>query len=287
MDNSIKIKIWLLNQLNGDEKGDKWGHRWRGTQKIRYEETIEFVKKNIDVNKKYDILDIGCSHGDFTKVIVETFKNSNIFATDISENAIKSAKKYVGKGDYEISELPNLPFRGKKFDLIFAIEVLYYLEEKDRLKSFENIYNKLNKGGYFVFSSVIDDGGGRYFDENDAIEKIKKYFKILDIGYVRTKGAVKFEQFFMRFILYYNILQNIDVYKSKKYSNGLKSIIVKLLSNKIVNLFIKILIYPFYKVSELIISSKTIMKIIKNMTIICCEKKVRGNILIIGRKISD
>jgi len=281
-----KVKNWILNQLNGDERGDKWGHRWRGTQKIRYEETIEFVNKNIDTDKKYDMLDIGCSHGDFTKIIADTFTNSNIFATDISEVAIKSAKKYVCKGDYEVSELPNLPFKDKKIDVIFAIEVLYYLNEKDRLKSFENIYNKLNRGGYFVFSSVIDDGS-RYFKKDDAIDKIKKHFEIVDIGYVHAKGAVKFEQFFMRFISYYNILNNIDEYKSKKYSSNLKSMVVKLLSNKMINLSLKILIYPFYKISEIIISSKTIMKIIRDISIACCEEKVRGNILIVGRKIGD
>ena len=137
-----------------------------------------------------------------------------------------------------------------------------------------------------MFSSVIDDGS-RYFKKDDAIYKIKKHFEVIDICYVHVKGAVKFEQFFMRFILYYNILNNIDEYKSKNYSNDLKSKIVKLLSSKMINLSLKILIYPFYKINEIIISSKTIMNIIKDISIACCEEKVRGNILIIGRKIGD
>ena len=280
MTNKKWDKNWILMQLEGDEKsGDRWGHRWRATQKLRYEETINFIKSKIDVYKNYDILDIGCSHGDFTKIIAETFINSNIFASDIAEIAIKMAKRYVGKGNYEVCELPDLPFKGKKFDIIFAIEVLYYLDEKDRYKSIENIYKKLKDGGYFIFSSVIDDGS-RYFSENEAIKMIEKYFEIIGIGYVHNKIAIKFERIFMIIVSIYELITNINKYKAVN-----NSLIKKiLLSNRFINISIKILMYPLYKLSKIIISSKRIMKFIRDLSILICEKKARSNIIIIGRK---
>jgi SAM-dependent methyltransferase len=278
-----KVKNWLINQLKGDDKGDKWGHRWRGTQKIRYEETIEFVKRNLDINKNYDILDIGCSHGDFTKIIYETFTKSKIYATDISEVAIEAAKKLVDNANYEVSELPDLPFKNKKFDIIFAVEVLYYLNENERMEALMNIFNKLNSNSYFIFSSVIDDGS-RYFTEKDAIDKIGKYFEILDIGYTHTKGAIKFESIFMKLIYYYNIIRNIDEYNTKNFSSTKKKLAVKLLSNNLINNVFRFAIFPFFFISEQIVSNKTIMNLIKNITIICSEKKTRGNILILGMK---
>jgi len=284
MTNKKWDKNWILMQLKGDEKsGDRWGHRWRATQKLRYEETINFIKSKIDVYRTYDILDIGCSHGDFTKIIAETFVNSNIFASDIAEIAIKMAKKYVGKGGYEVCELPDLPFKGKKFDIIFAIEVLYYLNEKDRYKSIESIYKKLKDGGYFIFSSVIDDGS-RYFSENEAIKMIERYFEIIGIGYVHNRIANKFERIFMTIVSIYEVITNINKYKTVNTTSSIKRIIKKILSNRFINLLVRLLMYPFYKLSKFIISNKKIMKFIRDLSILCCEKKARGSIIIIGRK---
>ena len=276
-------KNWILMQLEGNEiEGDKWGHRWRATQKLRYEETINFIKSKIDIYRSYDILDIGCAHGDFTKIITETFINSNIFASDIAEIAIESAKRYVGKGEYEVCELPNLPFKGRKFDIIFAIEVLYYLDTSDRYKSVENIYKKLKNKGYFVFSSVIDDGSRRYFSEKEAIDMIERYFEIVGIGYTHTRIAVKFEQIFMKIVSIYELIKNTK--KDNNVNRGRREYLRKILSNKLVNIIARVLLYPPYKISKIIVSSNRIMKFIRDLSILLCEKKARGNIIIIGRK---
>ena len=60
---------WIEKQFNLCDD-DPWGHNWRGIEQFRYNVIIKIIKKNVindlKSNNKFEILDIGCTTGDFT-----------------------------------------------------------------------------------------------------------------------------------------------------------------------------------------------------------------------------
>ena len=87
-------KEWFESKFNNlDNFGDKWGHRWRGSQKFRYDLYIKILKSILPTKEKIKILDIGCALGDFTKRVWQLDPKNEIYGIDISENAIARVSK--------------------------------------------------------------------------------------------------------------------------------------------------------------------------------------------------
>lgn len=200
-------KEWFEYML-GDvgKEGDKWGHRWRGSQKFIYYSRI-IILKNVLPKKKIKILDIGCALGDFTKQVWQLNSKNDIFGIDISKNAITRISKKYPDMRFILGSLPNLSFKENYFDLILCLEVLYYLNPKDRIKSLETIKKALKPDGYFFFSGVLD-GGIRYFAEDEIIELISKYFDIERIEYNYAKIYTTIES---KFLFLLNICDIIEM----------------------------------------------------------------------------
>ncbi|MBN3345371.1 GntR family transcriptional regulator [Clostridium botulinum] len=197
-------KGWLEQQFdNINSLGDRWGHRWRASQKLRH----KLCLKMIDEYLKYDnktILDIGCALGDFTNKIYLRNINNNVYATDLSENAIKVVKNIYKNIHFKVDTLPNISFSEKKFDIITCLEVLYYLDEKEQKKALENMQFILNDSGKILLSSVVNRSE-RYFQEEKLKEIVEQYFDIIDIKYC------------------YNFLYNIYEANLLKYINEAKN----------------------------------------------------------------
>ena len=190
-------KEWFESKFNNlDNFGDKWGHRWRGSQKFRYDLYIKILKSILPTEEKIKILDIGCALGDFTKRVWQLDPKNEIYGIDISENAIARVSKEYPNMKFKVESLPELSFRDNSFDLILCLEVLYYLNAEDRIKSLENIRRVLKPGGYLLFSGVLD-GGIRYFAEEEIIKLISKYFDIERIEYNYAKIYTAIESKFL------------------------------------------------------------------------------------------
>ncbi len=95
-----------------------------------------------------NILDVGCRDGVLTKYFV---KNNIVLGIDIDDNALKLAKKNLGidtiqmdlNGDWSA-------LGGRKFDVIFAGEILEHLYYPDKI--LQKIKNHLTQGGVFIGS---------------------------------------------------------------------------------------------------------------------------------------
>lgn len=186
---------WFENMFEDvGEEGDRWGHRWRGSQKFRYDFYIEILE-SILTKKKIKILDIGCALGDFTKKVWQLNPENEIFGMDISENAIAKVYKEYPDIKFKVGSLPALSFNGSSFDLILCLEVLHYLNPVDRIDSLEKIKKALKPDGHLFFSGVLD-GGVRYFAEDNIIELISKYFDIERIEYNYARNYTKIESRF-------------------------------------------------------------------------------------------
>jgi ubiquinone/menaquinone biosynthesis C-methylase UbiE len=88
--------------------------------------------------------------------------------------ALKRAKSlklhdYLIQGDYTM-----LPFKDESFDVVFALEILYYLEDYNIC--LKEIYRILKNNGYLIISVAL---GEDYLDWNKFKEDVCNYFKIV------------------------------------------------------------------------------------------------------------
>ena len=83
---------------------------------------------------------------------------------------IKNATKEFPKINFSKAALPHIPFESDSKDVVIASEVLYYLNESDRLLVLNEIYRSIKPGGYIFFTSTL---GEKYFSNVSAISYIK------------------------------------------------------------------------------------------------------------------
>ena len=188
MNNYWGTREWFEDQFNSsdlNESGDRWGHRWRGSQKFRHELSLGLIKEIVKRNN-LAILDIGCALGDFTTMVHDLNPRNKISGTDISQKAVDHISQKYQWLKAKIGVLPIIPFPDESFDLVIALEVLYYLNDEDRERSVRAIKRVLKDGGY-LFLSVVLDGGKRYFSEEDIIRLLSKYFSLESIQFNYAK----------------------------------------------------------------------------------------------------
>lgn len=202
-------KSWFENQFkNLDARGDRWGHRWRGSQKFRYDLYTKILKNILPTKKKIKILDIGCALGDFTKRVWQLNLENEIFGIDISENAINRISEEYPDMKFMVGSLPKLSFKENSFDLILCLEVLYYLNKEGRVESLKNIRKVLKPDGYLFFSGVLD-GGVRYFAEDEIIELISNYFDIEAVEYNYSRIYITIESKFLSLLTIGNTIETL------------------------------------------------------------------------------
>ena len=161
---------------------------------------IDVLKLISSSKKKLNILEMGCGNGNISKFLIEnqTIIKHNYFLSDISSQAIKSAKKNI---NYDKSVFKVGPFyeswNNYKFDLIIsdvssiaddvAIHSDWYKgvtcdSGKDGLKNIELIINQtkefLNKEGRLIFPII-------------SLCNVKKLKKITSKNFIKIKYTKK------------------------------------------------------------------------------------------------
>ncbi len=241
---------WFESMFEGDSKNDKWGHQYRATQQIRLNKSFNLINKYLKTNMK--ISDVCCGLGDF----LGRFKNKNTFGFDISQNAITKARYLYPDIDFMQNELPNIP---NNYDVIIALECIYYINVKE---ASVNIYNALNKSGLFLVSVPIDY-------ENNLIESLSK-FNILEQRYTYFGLFSRIEEK----LVFYS--KDLDYILERKASRK-RYLLSKLLNSRI-SIFIKQYISLMQRLSLIILQSYIVVKLfslipIKRHIIILAQKK--------------
>jgi SAM-dependent methyltransferase len=108
---------------------------------------------------KGKVLEVGTGTG---RLLVEALKKgADIYGIDISPAMLDILKAKLTTEQQKRISLQNIvDFKSdKKFDLIIApFRVFMHLIEKaDQINALNNIYNHLNKGGYFIFDVFMPD----------------------------------------------------------------------------------------------------------------------------------
>ena len=151
------------------EKYDLTLNKWKYTVPKK---SINLLKKKLK-SKPKKVLDLACGTGLFGTELKKTFKNIDIYGSDISKKSLNIAKE---KKIYK--NLININFEKRKkynikFELVSLIGAMTYCKNFHEL--FLNIEYYLINNGYFIFSHRIDLWEKQNF--NKILENYKDNFR--------------------------------------------------------------------------------------------------------------
>lgn len=171
---------------------DPWYHG--KAESVSYDIALYLISKYKICSKKGKILDIGCGKGAFTYRIKKRCPSVEISAVDISQTAIKKAKKKYGrlKIDFEVMDVQKEYKKiDKKFDLIIVSEILWYV-----LPNFAQILNNLKKNlkpkGYLLIKQAFYKPNEQKYGR-EIVSSPEDMFKILKYKIVEMIELNRFE----------------------------------------------------------------------------------------------
>lgn len=165
---------------------------------------FKILKNNL--NKKSDILDIGCGTGGALNLISKYFQGA-LVGVDISSEMLKLAelKNNDKKIEYFHNDIEAMDFQGQKFDAIICMNSFHhYIDHRSIVKK---IVGALNSDGIFILLDPITDN---YLRKLWTIilnkvfgEKGVKYFSKKDLNnmIVEEGLTIKSQNAFMYFAL--------------------------------------------------------------------------------------
>lgn len=129
---------------------------WKDYNLLKYSTANQFFFRFLNSlkfrSKNKKVLEIGFLHGDDLKEFKR--RGSKIYGLELNNSALKKFKIFQKKNILKIDISKNkIPFKCK-FDLIFHNDFLYYLNDINIRNHFEDVYERLNKNGLFLFSFI-------------------------------------------------------------------------------------------------------------------------------------
>ena len=150
---------------------DKWAKNGRDElmEKEHRKSVMKFLE-TISFDKPFLFLDVGCGNGWVIRKIVEENNCKKAIGIDKSKNMIlqANAKKKTSKEKYIHKSIESLRYKNK-FDFIFSMESLYYVDSIEI--ALEKIYKSLKPGGQFFC-------GTDFYSDNKATIKWANIMKI-------------------------------------------------------------------------------------------------------------
>jgi len=153
------------------------------------------ILKHIQFNNKTRILDLGCGNGRWAKIFADICKY--YVGVDFSEIFIESAQKQYSTSNVEFYCNEVQSFRLKeKFDYIFLIGLITYMNDEDVIKLSTNCRKMLLPTGKLILRSVSLEENGvnrKVFDYKPNI--IRKLLGSVGYQVIRRKKEIELELF--------------------------------------------------------------------------------------------
>jgi len=125
-------------------------------------DTTKYLIEKIDKNKKIKtILDVGCGHGRYCKMLHD--KKYLVTGIDYSEKVITSAKKLQPQIKFVVGDAYNLQFKNESFDLVLSIGTLQCVSDhKKILLELTRVANKAILISTLIRNKDIKDPKGSF-----------------------------------------------------------------------------------------------------------------------------
>ena len=140
--------------ISGKDKGMETSHSASVSEILDY----ALARLNTD-NNQFTFLDIGCGNGWVANQLAEKENCTLSVGIDGATNMILNANKRQSKAKFFLKDINNFDFENK-FDLIFSMEVLYYLENPSKV--IKKLYDMLHPNGRFIM------GIDHYFENKEC-----------------------------------------------------------------------------------------------------------------------
>ena len=173
VDKNIKLKNKSWSFDNGvankfDKHIEKSVPIYNETQWLCIEISDYFIKNNTLV------YDLGCSTGSFLKKLFIRHKHKkkiNFFGIDIVKEMIKFAKKNNSNSKIRYLQQDLLKAKLKKNNFTISFFTIQFIDQKDRQKLIDKIFQSLNWGGAFFFAEKIRSSNARNQEMTNEIYK--------------------------------------------------------------------------------------------------------------------
>lgn len=188
------------------ENRESWKEEY-GSYEKRYNKIAFDIKNILKIinlkDKKLKILDAGCSYGYHLKLLNSINPNLDLTGIELSKDASQEAKKLNVAKIINQSLIDKFQFKDNSFDLIYSLDVVEHLNNKEEFNKFlGEVSRVLKKGGLLIiktpamtFTSWLaallslnlkkyyTDDHKLHFNEKKMKESIPKGFIIAKIFY--------------------------------------------------------------------------------------------------------
>ncbi len=190
--------------------------------------TVIAALQKVKLKQKPKILDLGCGNGDLT---VRLSKYGETTAIDLSDEAIRIAKKRYPHINFICASIFDVPIEENSYDLIVSSEVIEHLTRDEQGKYVKLMHQSLAEGGYLILTTPnkkVVDALGRKGDQPIenwlAIDELRQllsdYFKILRV-YTTYFEPIRY-RIRNHYWLYYHFVEPIF----RKTKSGLYTVIL-------------------------------------------------------------
>lgn len=137
--------------------------------------TMIDLNKYIDtIDKKSNVIDLGCGSGYFSIELAKHLKEGKVFAVDINMSVLKKLKSKINEEKINNIELhraniENLPFDENFFDVAFLN--MTYGQLEDKVKALLQINRVLKKGAYLYITELLID---KYYSLSENVISLVK-----------------------------------------------------------------------------------------------------------------
>lgn len=164
------------------------------------------------IAKNVSILDAGCGTGE-NMVFLQSLGYTSITGIDLSEDSILLCKKRGIKNIHKGS-ISSLDFKDNSFDVIYSLDVLGLIPEKDRHKTIQEFYRVLKPGGWLIMQCAALEW---LRSQHDVVVSMHHRFTKKEIK--RDFSSFEIQKLSYRFFVLFPLMAAIKLLKSNTKSH--------------------------------------------------------------------
>jgi len=169
----------------------------------------------LNIKKNFCILDIGCGFGFLLQKLNNTINDLSTIGVDINLYALKYAKKIVPKTHLIEAVADKLPFSDKKFDAIFATDLIEHLQNPSAF--LKGVQRVLKDNGRLILSTPDRFSVYLVLGKNIIEQLLFNILRILGVAKIDPTHVKEFTVYKLSSLLFSNgfVIEKCNRYKMR------------------------------------------------------------------------